>query len=394
MSELLKSAEAGDAPAQYWYWSRQLEQVSEDSKRRHENTNYLAWNRKWAIDREREESKWREASDDDLEKAAQAGDFSARVVLDQRQVTEHFKRANEAVVWLQKSAELGYPRAEYEFALHCVGAAGLPEEVNQAKGLDFMGRAAAHGWVPAQTVLGAYYIAGEFVPADVSKGIEYLQMAADKGDPGAQYRLARLYATGDGDPPNTADAPLALLRKASRAGWGVALEALADCYRTGQGVPRDYVRASRYYQMARDADARGIGQGRSQAAAVFKLLNQDLEPYRAQVTERSPSPSSGGGFSIGSMPSPAAAGEFYNFAKVLGTYLRATEQTNASAMSQIGEWYSAGRFVPKDNVEAFRWFDRAAQAGAPEAAAARDRLKATLPQGTSTREENGDILKD
>jgi hypothetical protein len=78
----------------------------------------------------------------------------------------------------------------------------------------------------------------------------------------------------------------------------------------------------------------------------------------------------------------------YHFAKVLGTYLKATEKKDRSAMKQIGELYLAGRFVPKDNAEAYYWFNQAAKAGAPGAASERDKLKASLPAGRTPSEED------
>ncbi|MDB6021656.1 MAG: hypothetical protein JWQ04_1513, partial [Pedosphaera sp.] len=84
-------------------------------------------------------------------------------------------------------------------------------------------------------------------------------------------------------------------------------------------------------------------------------------------------------------PQPVLEPDFAGFAGVLSAYLKATERGDATAMSQLGDWYQSGRFMPKNSVEAFRWYDQAANGGLGGAAVKRDRLKPLLTPDERTQ---------
>jgi uncharacterized protein len=59
-------------------------------------------------------------------------------------------------------------------------------------------KAAAHGYVGAQTVLGIKYVEGRGVPQDSAEAAKLLGKAANKGVTRAQIALGNLYASGQG----------------------------------------------------------------------------------------------------------------------------------------------------------------------------------------------------
>jgi len=352
--DLLKSAEAGSAPAQYFYWARVDTQESENCHRAG-NQMYAACNGMTLEQRAAADAKWKAADDADRGKAAAAGDPGAKMVIGFLEQQNAVERAAKAFEWLKRSAEQGFPVAEYDASTGYLGQFNWQTiDIDQQNGVEFLKRAADHNWTSAQYKLGMLYVAGELLPPDSAKAVGYLQKAADKGGPRSKYELAKLYAAGIGEPRSAGDSPVALLRQSATNGYNLALHALAERYRTGLGVPADYFQAIRFYQAARDANEKAGADSDNNAGDVFNLVDENLQPR------------------------PEVGSSWTDFARVLSVYLKATERSDANAMIQLGEWHLTGQFTPQDSVAAYSWFDRAANLGASTAGEKRDALKAQL----------------
>ncbi len=63
-------------------------------------------------------------------------------------------------------------------------------------------------------------------------------------------------------------------------------------------------------------------------------------------------------------------------------FLRAAEQNHTGAQYNLGYLYYKGKGVPRDFVQAYAWFDRAAQQGDEKAAQARKILAGQLSTET------------
>ena len=68
--------------------------------------------------------------------------------------------------------------------------------------MEWLDKAADHGSQFAQYRLGKIYLTGEFVPKDVEKALAYLTASADQGNQFAQYALGKLYLFGRDVPPD------------------------------------------------------------------------------------------------------------------------------------------------------------------------------------------------
>ncbi len=355
--ELLAGARANNAQAQFFYWRRETDQALQEQTRFWDQCIAL----KNTLPSDRQKSlwdKWNSVTDEDLARAAERGDIEATIVLDNRRSNAAYARAKKTFSFLEKSVEQGFPPAEGEAALYYLQLAGhVLGETNQPKGLELMRRSADHGWAKAQYYLGAFYLRGVWLPPNAAKAVELFQKAADQDNPRSQYELAMLYASGCGVPRGDDDAPVALLRKSAAQSNLPALHQLAERYRLGLGVSVDYVQAARYYEKAWQVRTNGGYDPENIGYAMFTLVETDLAPKPALTRELAP------------------------FAKVLSVYLKATQRHDAAAISQIGEWYLIGRFVPKDMVEAFRWFNLAANTGRAEVRKRRDEIKSKLSAG-------------
>ena len=116
------------------------------------------------------------------------------------------RRHAEALPLLMKSAEMGYEKAEYALGMDYKNGNGVPQDTKKAE--YWLGLAAGQGSVTSQNEMGQL---------DPAKKIYYLQMAAAKHDPQAEYNLGMDYEFGLGVPHDRAKA-MQYLREASRYG--------------------------------------------------------------------------------------------------------------------------------------------------------------------------------
>lgn len=366
--ELLRTAQAGNAQALYFYWARVTSRLDARQQQLQTEINILGSHFPPA-ERGNLFRKWGGKSDVDLDRSAKDGDLEAQFVLDHKKADQLNAQVEQQSFYLEKSAELGFAPAVSKIGGRYLAGAGWVltdtdqfrsgeiNETNIAKGLEMLREAADAGWPRAQAQLGNIYLQAHMFPADLDKAIDFYRKAADQGHVVALYQLAKLYASGRGAPRGASDEPVALLHKAAEQKYTPALHDLAEHYRIGLSVPVDYVKAARYYEEA----SRGEGDFDQIGGAIYDLVGPDLEP-KMDLT-------------LG----------YHNFAKAASAYLKATLRLNPQAMSQIGRWYMTGYFVPRDPVAAYQWFDAAAKYGDVQARKLADGLKSRFTPGQSQR---------
>lgn len=357
MPELLTTATSGDREAQYYYWTRAFRAVNSegDADTRHYESNFYgmsaAQQQKFVEREHAEQGKWKNASEEELLKAAQGGDLVAEAVLNRIRGDKRYERLLALVPWLEKSASQGFPQAEADLALHYLGEAGWTGiKMDLPKGLDYIRRAADHGLAFAQYELGIFHLEGGYMPQDLFKAVDYFRLSADQNYARAEYELAQLYANGFGQSRDNDDFPVALLKKSAWQNYWPAWRALAERYRTGLSVPRDYVRAMDCYRYC-DTLRRVHGSFGGRLPGLDKFAQGD---------------------------EPNLSPEFKPFAKVLGYYTRAIDQGDPAATEQIGDWYASGHYLPRNLVQAGRWYDFGAKQGSSTAAAKRDAIETKL----------------
>jgi TPR repeat protein len=134
-------------------------------------------------------------------------------------------------------------------------------------------RAAAAGDIDSMSKLGWLYQVGRGVPQDYQRAKEWYERAAVAGDAGAMNNLGKLYRDGEGvrrDDQQAkewyekaaaggnewAEYDLCALEareryeKATAAGDAHAMNNLGELYRDGEGVPKDYQKATQWYEKA------------------------------------------------------------------------------------------------------------------------------------------------
>src|SRR6516165_9326061 len=87
--------------------------------------------------------------------------------------------------------------------------------------------------------LAGFLAASAAAVASEAFTLDTARVAADKGDPQAQFFLARHYADGTGVIKDYAKAATCL-RQSADQGYAMAQTSLGSCYAHGQGVKQDY----------------------------------------------------------------------------------------------------------------------------------------------------------
>ncbi len=152
-----------------------------------------------------------------------------------------------------------------------------------------------------------------------------LRPLAERGDAKAQTILGRLYDGGEGVPKDYAEAAK-WFKRAAQQGHGHAQYSIGIMYYDGSGVPKDYEQAATWYK-------RAAKQGNIYAQCSL-----------------------GDMFYIGQ-------GVPQDYTEAVKWYRRAAEQGIAYAQDRLGFMYSSVRGAPQNYVQAHLWFNLAAARG-------------------------------
>ena len=109
---------------------------------------------------------------------------------------------------------------------------------------------AAAGDVVAQFSLGSFLYYGS---DDTAQGVEWIRRAAARQYGPAEFQLGQIYDFGFGVTQSDRDA-IEWYRKAAAHGSAAAARAVGECYRKGRGVPADAAEAARWLRLAADGD--------------------------------------------------------------------------------------------------------------------------------------------
>src|SRR6266849_3463369 len=145
------------------------------------------------------------------------------------------------------------------------GHASASPPINiSAEELQTLRTLAAQGNALAQNNLGLLYDLGDGVPQDYAVARQWYEKAAAQNHASAQFNLGLLYANGHGVPQDYAMArqwyeQAAAQGNADARGWFEKAAAqgntnaqfyLGSLYEKGDGVPRNYAEATKWYEKA------------------------------------------------------------------------------------------------------------------------------------------------
>ncbi|HEY1806365.1 MAG TPA: tetratricopeptide repeat protein [Terracidiphilus sp.] len=169
-----------------------------------------------------------------LQKSAEQGDLDAQTELGV--VFSKMQDYAQALVWYRKAAEQGHPRAEYNLGLAYQNGEAVPKDMEQS--IAWYHKAADQGDVLAEMNLAVVYDQGLGIPRNYPQAAAWYRKAADHGLPQAQYNLGLLYRYGRGVPEDDTQA-VAWMLKAAEQGETGAQYNVGAAYANGVGISRD-----------------------------------------------------------------------------------------------------------------------------------------------------------
>ena len=125
----------------------------------------------------------------------------------------------------------------------------LVEQKDYEKALKAFELGAKTGDLNAMTALGIMYITGVGVIQNDVKGFKYVQDAANKSHPKAQYTLGAIYYLGAGVSIDFNKA-FSWISLSADQGYADAQHNLAQMYEAGEGVSQNFEQAYEYYLKA------------------------------------------------------------------------------------------------------------------------------------------------
>jgi TPR repeat protein len=260
--------------------------------------------------------------------------------------------AVEAVKWYRKAAERNIAQAQFNLAVCYEEGKGVKEDAVEA--VKWYRKAAEQNYPDAQNNLASCYSSGQGVAKDLVEAVKWHRKAAEQDYAEAQCSLGAWYATGQGVGRDDTEA-VKWFRKAAMRNSHPGQYNLGVCYRDGQGVAQDETEAYKWFLLAAAQGNQGAKQD------VTKLERQLKSGQRAAGQQRA-SEFTPPEITLNRASQIEADGNPL-------TDLRAKAETgDAESQDQLGEAFYAGkRGVPKDPVEAMKWFRKAAGQNHPAA---------------------------
>jgi uncharacterized protein len=192
---------------------------------------------------------------------------------------------------------------------------------------EYLIKKAEQGDAEAQALLGRMYSMGNIITHSYTEAVKWYWEAAKQGNASAQYNLGGMYEEGDGglakDPVEAAK----WYRKAAEQGHARAQNNLASLYSAGQGVPQNHAEAIKWY-------IKSAEQGNAKARENLSLF-----------------------YDIGSDKTQ------HNFPEIVKYYTNLAEKGDSLAQGELGFLYYHGSAVPKDYIQAYKWFSIAVNSG-------------------------------
>ena len=189
------------------------------------------------------------------------------------------------------------------------------------RSLDYLMKAAATGYAPAELSLAKMYDEGTGVKRDFRKAAAFAKRAAAHGSIEGCYMAGLASFAGKGADKNY-DLAFKLFKIASDAGFMKATFTLARCYAGGFGVKKDI---DMFVKLHTELAERGF------AKSAFVLGERAFENFRYDEAFR--------------------------------YFSKGAELDNVFCQYYLGECYMFGHGIRKDETEALKWYKKAADQG-------------------------------
>lgn len=203
----------------------------------------------------------------------------------------------------------------------------------------------------------AVRVKSEAAAASQSQATEPETSADAQFDSELQFRMGVRYAQGDGVPQDFSEAAK-WYRRAAEAGHVQAKKSLAFLYASGKGVPRDFDEAEQWFRSASEK----MGTQDAFAGALLSVARSESEDEKARAGELSTKSTAAAQFDLGQRYLKGA-GVPRDYVEAAKWFRLAAEAGHALAQRNLGYLYLHGRGVELNRAEAEKWLRKAAQQG-------------------------------
>ena len=278
---------------------------------------------------------------------------------------------------IQENAE-----SQFKRGLAYAKGNGVTKDYTQA--LYWFEKAAKQGHVKAQSFLGEIYLNGYGkVTKDYSKAFYWYKKAAEKDYAVAQYNLGVMYANGKGVTQNHEEA-VYWYKKAVAKGHVRSQYNLAVMYENGYGIEQNYEQAFYWYKKAAEKNhikaqydlgrmyfiGRGVMEDEGEAVYWFKKAAQQGDEQAKEMLNKIASENElrrqiNENESLFRRDLAYAKGDGVPKDDVQAAYWfeKAASQGNMNAQTFLGIMFYEGRGIAKDDDKAIYWLQKAANQG-------------------------------
>ncbi|MBI3441868.1 MAG: sel1 repeat family protein [Proteobacteria bacterium] len=188
--------------------------------------------------------------------------------------------------------------------------------------------------------------------------ISNIQAKAERGEAGAQLELSDLFYGGRGVAKDYAEA-VKWCRKAAEQGYDLAQLKLGSFYHQGQGVAQDYAEAYFWFSLGVNHES-NYDAARNYALKQLTPEQLDAVQKRLQAWWRQAAEQPGWGqadaqYHLGDLYA-TGLGVAKDDVEAAKWYRKAADQIYHSAKYKLGDLYAKGQGVPQDYVEAYYWY--------------------------------------
>lgn len=210
--------------------------------------------------------------------------------------------------------------------------------------------------------LALNYYEGNGVVQNYAEAVKLFQKAADQGDAEAQYSLSKCYRHGVGVYKNETVADI-WIRSAAEKGLPKAQVGLAISYQEGNGVTRNYAEAVKWYLKAAEQGDIDSQLALGLCYAKGEGVNYDVKEANKWNEKAAENGDRWAQFLVGMFYKDGFKVITPDYPRAVNWFRKSAAQEHAQAQIQLGICYGFGLGIPLDEVEAVKWFRKAAEAG-------------------------------
>jgi hypothetical protein len=231
-----------------------------------------------------------------------------------------------------------------------------------------------------------------FIPANAqnqsAEEFAAVKSKAEKRDPEAQRNLGYRYAEGQGVPKDYGEAAK-WYRKSADQGYAIAQCDLGSLYMDGLGVKQDYAEAAKWYRKAAD---QGFAKAQSNLGSLYATGQGVPIDYGEAVKWCRKAADQGHAIAQYNLGSAYAHGQGVeqDYAEAVKWYRKAADQGYADAQNNLGSAYTKGQGVERNDTEAAKWYRKAADQGD---AAAQCNLGLSYAQGLGVEQDYAEATR-